>query len=78
MKYTQPKFKIGNTMRVSKTDISFRKRYKPQFTDELFEFLLIFTKCHLHTSPKKRNYGNFFEKELRERMFRSEVSHFFN
>ena len=36
-KYTKPKCKIGDRIRISKNDIPFRKRYKPQFTDEIFE-----------------------------------------
>lgn len=32
----KPKLKVGNTVRISKEDIAFRKGYKPQFTEELF------------------------------------------
>ena len=32
-KYTKPKFKIGDRVRISKNDIPFRKGYRPQFTD---------------------------------------------
>ena len=39
MKYTQPKFKIEDRVRISKNNIPFQKRFKPQFTDENFEFL---------------------------------------
>ena len=34
-KYTKPKFKIGDRVRISKNDIPFRKGHKPQFTDEI-------------------------------------------
>ena len=43
-KYTKPKFKIGDRVRISKNYITFRKGYKPQFTDELFEISAISTK----------------------------------
>ena len=36
-KQFKPKFKIGERARISKNDIPFRKGYKPQFTDEIFE-----------------------------------------
>ena len=39
MKYTKPKFKIGDGVRTSKNVIPFEKGYKPQFTDKTFEIL---------------------------------------
>ena len=69
-KYTKPKFKIGDRVRISKNDISFRKGYKPQFTDEIFEISALSTKHLLHTSSKiskkKKIFGKFYEKELRK------------
>ena len=35
MKYTKPKFKIGDSVRISKTDITFQKGYNTQFTDKM-------------------------------------------
>ena len=43
-KYTKPKFKICDRIRISKHDIPFRKGYKPQFTDGIFEISAISTK----------------------------------
>ena len=65
MKYTKPKFKIGGRVRVSKIDIPFRKGYKPQFTDEIFEILAISSKKPPTTSSKiskKKFLGNFMRK----------------
>ena len=60
-KYTKPKFKIGDRVRISKNDIPFRKGYKPQFTDEIFEISAISTKktsnIHHQRSRKRRNSG---------------------
>ena len=48
-KYTKPKFKIADRVRISKKDIPFRKGYKPQFTDKMFEISAISTKTsNLH------------------------------
>ena len=35
----KPKFQIGDRVRISKYDLSFRKGYKPQFTKEVFEIV---------------------------------------
>ena len=43
-RYKKLKFKVGNRVRISKNDIPFRKGYKPQFTDEIFEISVISTK----------------------------------
>ena len=51
-KYTKPKFKFDGRVRISKNDIRFRKGYKPQFTDEVFEISALSTKNLLHTSSK--------------------------
>ena len=42
--YKKPKFGIGDTIRISKYDLPFRKGYKPQFTREIFEIVAIATK----------------------------------
>ena len=64
-KYTKPKFKIGDRVGISNNDIPFRKGYKPQFTDEIFEISAISTK-NLHTSSKiskkKKFWENFMKK----------------
>ena len=43
MKYTKPKFEIGDRVRISKIDFPFQKGNKPQFTGELFEISSIST-----------------------------------
>ena len=42
--YNNPKFKIGDNVRISKNDIPFRKGYKPQYTNEVFEIEAISTR----------------------------------
>ena len=44
MKYTKPKSKIGDRVRISKKNILFQKGYKPHFTDKIFETSAISTK----------------------------------
>ena len=47
-KYTKPKFQSGERVRNVKNAILFRKRYKPQFTDKIFETSAISTKnCNI-------------------------------
>ena len=42
--FKKPTFKIGDRVQISKCDLPFRKGYKPQFTREVFEIVLIATK----------------------------------
>ena len=42
--YKKPKFGIGDRVRISKYDFLFRKGYKPQFTQEIFEIVAIASK----------------------------------
>ena len=42
--FKKPTFKVGDRVRISKYDLSFRKGYKPQFTREIFEILAVATK----------------------------------
>ena len=37
----KPKFKLGDRVRISKYDLPFRKGYRPQFTQEVFEIAAI-------------------------------------
>ena len=39
--FRKPQFKIGDRVRISKYDLPFRKGYKPQFTQEVFEIVEI-------------------------------------
>ena len=39
--FRKPKFKVGDRVRISKYDLPFRKGYKPQFTQEVFEIVAI-------------------------------------
>ena len=69
-KYTKPKFKIGDRVKISKNDIPFRKGYKPQFSDEIFEISAISTKKPptyiMKDLEKEEILGKFYEKELRK------------
>ena len=42
--YKKPKFGIGDRVRISKYDLSFRTVYKPQFTQDIPEIVAIATK----------------------------------
>ena len=42
--YRKPKIEVGDRVRISKFDLLFRKRYKPQFTRKVFEFVAIATR----------------------------------
>ena len=39
--FTLPNFTIGDKVRISKIDLPFRKGYKPQFTEEVFEIVAL-------------------------------------
>ena len=39
--FRKPQFKSGDRVRISKYDLSFRKGYRPQFTQEVFEIVAI-------------------------------------
>ena len=39
--FRKPQIKIGDRVRISKYDLPFRKGYKPQFTQEVFEIVEI-------------------------------------
>ena len=62
--------KIGDRVRISKNDNSFRKGYKPQFTDESFEISVISTKqpptSIIKDLDKEEILGKFHEKGLRK------------
>ena len=57
-------------MRISRNDIPFRKGYKPQFTDEVFEISATSTKkpsIYIIKDLEKEEFlGKFYEKELRK------------
>ena len=64
----KPKFKVGDSVRISKQDIPFRKGYKPQFTNEIFQIVKV-----LSSNPPTYNIkgqdgdvilGKFYEQEL--------------
>ena len=61
-------FKIGDRVRISKYDLSFRKGYKPQFTREVFEIVAIATrKPQTYTIKDEQDEnirGKFYQKEL--------------
>ena len=66
--YKKPKFGIGDTVRISKYDLPFRKGYKPQFTQKNFEIDAIATKkpptYRIKVEQEEVIRGKFYEKEL--------------
>ena len=66
--YKKPKCGIGDRVRISKYDLLFRKGYKPQFTQEIFDIVATATKKPAtYTIKDEREEvirGKFYEKEL--------------
>ena len=66
--YKKSKFGIGDRVRLSKYDLPFRKGYKPQLTQEIFEIIAIVTmKPPTYTIKDEQEEvirGKFYEKEL--------------
>ena len=66
--YKKPKFGIVDRVRISKYDLPFRKGYKPQFPQEIFEFVAIATKkpptYTIKGEQEEVILGKFHEKEL--------------
>ena len=64
--YKKPTFKTGDRVRISKYDLRFRKRYKPQFTREVFEIVANATrKPPTYTFKDEQgeiNKGKFYQK----------------
>ena len=58
--YKKLEFKVGDRVTISKNEVLFRKGYKPQFTDEIFEFRQYLQKNpHIHHQRcrQRRNTG---------------------
>ena len=66
--FKKPIFKTGDSARISKYDLPFRKGYKPQFTREVFEIVAIATrKPPTYTIRDEQDEiirGKFYQKEL--------------
>ena len=66
--FKKPIFKIGERVRISKSDLLFRKGYKPQFTREVSEIVAIATgKPPRYTIKDEQDEvirGKFYQKEL--------------
>ena len=64
----QPKFYVGNFVRLAKIDILFRKGYKQSFTDKIFEIFDVPTRnsptYNLIDANKEPIEGKFYEPEL--------------
>ena len=64
----RPRFAVGDIVRIAKEDIPFRKGYKPNFTDELFEIVKISTlnppTYNLQDTSGVIILGKFYEPEL--------------
>ena len=66
--FRKPQFKIGDRVRISEYDLPFRKGYKPQFTQEVFELIAISSrKPPTYTIKVEQDEiirGKFYQKEL--------------
>ena len=66
--YKKPKFKIGDRVRISKYDLHFRKCYKPQSAQQVFEIAAISSvKPPTYTKKDEEEKvirGKFYQKEL--------------
>ena len=66
--FKKPMLKIGDKIRTSKYDLPFRKDYKPQFTQEVFEITAISSrKPPTYTIKVEQDdiiRGNFYQKDL--------------
>ena len=67
-KFKKPTFKIGDRVRISKYDLLLCKGYKPHFTREIFEIVVIATrKPPTYTIKDEQDeiiQGKFYQKEL--------------
>ena len=66
--FKNPKFDVGDSVRISKYDLPFRKGYKPQFTQKNFEIVVIATKkpptYTIKDEQEEVIRGKFYGKEL--------------
>ena len=66
--FTPPKITLGDKVRISKIDLPFRKCYKPQFREKIFEIVaLAGRKPPTYTIKDNQNLvirGKFYEKEM--------------
>ena len=68
--YRKLKFKVGDRVRISKNDIPFRKGYKLQFTDVIFEISAISTKkpsnasFNCYPNSSLRSFANFLPEQI--------------
>ena len=72
-RYKKLKLKVGDKVRVSRNDIPYRKGYKPQFPNEIFEILAISTKNSFiyiikDLDKNEEILGKFYNKRA-EKMF---------
>ena len=67
-RYKKLKFKVEDRVRISKNDIPFRKGFKPQFTDEIFEISAVSTKKPptyiIKDLDEEETLENFMKKSL--------------
>ena len=64
--YKKPDFVIGDRVRISKYDLPFRKGYKPQFTQGIFEIVTIATKKTSNIYNQRRTRRSYTWETLRE------------
>ena len=68
--FRKPQFKIGDKIRISKCKLPFRKGYKPQFTQEVFEIVATSARKHPTYTIKDEQdeiiRAKFYRKDLVE------------
>ena len=66
--FRRPKCKTGDRVKISKDDLPFRKGYKPQFTQEVFEIVAFSSgKPPTYTIKDEQdeiNRAQFYQREL--------------
>ena len=69
-KFSKPKFKIGEKIRISRYNLTFSKGYKPQFIQEVFQIVAISSrKLPTFTENDEQDElirSKFYQKELIE------------
>ena len=75
--FRKPKFKNGDRVRISKYDLAFRKGYKPQFTQEVFE-IAAFSSRKPPTYTIKDEQDEIIRGKLYEKVGQSHLTMEFN
>ena len=66
--FRKPEYKIGDRVRISMYDLAFKKGYKPQFTQQIYEIVAISSKkpptYAINDEQHEIIRGRFYQKEL--------------